>query len=335
MRSSTGSVRCAGRSSISPNRTRRRSCRGTPICRSRSPSLSATICSPTKRCSRATPSGFRDCRRRVNRLPLGSAALAGTSFPIDRERVATELGFEALCANSLDAVSDRDFADRIHRRGRVDDDPRVAVCRGARVVDEPALRVRRARGSVLHRLVDHAAEEEPGRRGACARQDRTRERPSRRAAHADEGPAARLQPRQPGGQGAAVRHRRHARRHAGDHDRSRRRRDRRQRLAHARSRGRRPRRPPPTSPTTWCARACRFATRTKPSRGRCVTPSSGGVELAALPLAELQSFAPEIGADVHARADARRIGREPQPSRRHGARAGARGRRRRAARARL
>ncbi|MCC7327482.1 MAG: argininosuccinate lyase [Burkholderiales bacterium] len=51
-----------------------------------------------------------DCRRRVNRLPLGSAALAGTSFPIDRARVASELGFEALCGNSLDAVSDRDFA---------------------------------------------------------------------------------------------------------------------------------------------------------------------------------------------------------------------------------
>jgi argininosuccinate lyase len=51
-----------------------------------------------------------DCRRRVNRLPLGSAALAGTSFPIDRDRVARELGFEGLCTNSLDAVSDRDFA---------------------------------------------------------------------------------------------------------------------------------------------------------------------------------------------------------------------------------
>jgi argininosuccinate lyase len=51
-----------------------------------------------------------DCRRRVNRLPLGAAALAGTSFPIDRERVARELGFEAVCGNSLDAVSDRDFA---------------------------------------------------------------------------------------------------------------------------------------------------------------------------------------------------------------------------------
>jgi argininosuccinate lyase len=51
-----------------------------------------------------------DCRSRVNRLPLGSAALAGTSFPIDRRRVASDLGFEALCTNSLDAVSDRDFA---------------------------------------------------------------------------------------------------------------------------------------------------------------------------------------------------------------------------------
>ncbi|HCN90667.1 MAG TPA: argininosuccinate lyase [Oxalobacteraceae bacterium] len=51
-----------------------------------------------------------DCRKRVNRLPLGAAALAGTTFPIDRERVAQTLGFEDVCRNSLDAVSDRDFA---------------------------------------------------------------------------------------------------------------------------------------------------------------------------------------------------------------------------------
>ena len=51
-----------------------------------------------------------DCRKRVNRLPLGSAALAGTSYPIDREQVARELGFDALATNSLDAVADRDFA---------------------------------------------------------------------------------------------------------------------------------------------------------------------------------------------------------------------------------
>ncbi|GAC1411827.1 MAG: argininosuccinate lyase [Burkholderiaceae bacterium] len=53
---------------------------------------------------------MRDCRKRVNRLPLGAAALAGTSFPIDRLQVAETLGFEDICHNSVDAVSDRDFA---------------------------------------------------------------------------------------------------------------------------------------------------------------------------------------------------------------------------------
>jgi len=53
---------------------------------------------------------FADCRRRINRLPLGAAALAGTSYPIDRELVAKNLGFDGVCENSLDAVSDRDFA---------------------------------------------------------------------------------------------------------------------------------------------------------------------------------------------------------------------------------
>jgi argininosuccinate lyase len=51
-----------------------------------------------------------DCRKRVNRLPLGASALAGTSYPIDRESVAKELGFDGVIENSLDAVSDRDFA---------------------------------------------------------------------------------------------------------------------------------------------------------------------------------------------------------------------------------
>ncbi|MBL8406259.1 argininosuccinate lyase [Candidatus Accumulibacter contiguus] len=53
---------------------------------------------------------FADCRRRTNRLPLGAAALAGTTYPIDRQFVADLLGFDGVCENSLDAVSDRDFA---------------------------------------------------------------------------------------------------------------------------------------------------------------------------------------------------------------------------------
>jgi argininosuccinate lyase len=51
-----------------------------------------------------------DVRKRVNQLPLGSAALAGTTYPLDRERAAKTLGMEGVCQNSLDAVSDRDFA---------------------------------------------------------------------------------------------------------------------------------------------------------------------------------------------------------------------------------
>src|SRR5262249_12424933 len=53
---------------------------------------------------------LKDCRKRVNEMPLGSAALAGTSFPIDRATVAKALGFDRPMANSMDAVSARDFA---------------------------------------------------------------------------------------------------------------------------------------------------------------------------------------------------------------------------------
>jgi argininosuccinate lyase len=53
---------------------------------------------------------FADCRARANQLPLGAGALAGTTYPIDRAMVAKELGFSGVCENSLDAVSDRDFA---------------------------------------------------------------------------------------------------------------------------------------------------------------------------------------------------------------------------------
>ena len=105
-----------------------------------------------------------DCRKRVNRLPLGAAALAGTSFPIDRAMVAKDLGFDGVCENSLDAVSDRDFAIEFCAVRRARHDASLALLRGAHHLDEPALRLRRARRPLLHRLLDHAAEEEPRRR---------------------------------------------------------------------------------------------------------------------------------------------------------------------------
>ena len=115
---------------------------------------------------------------------------------------------------------------RIHRLRRADHDASVALFRGTDPVDEPALRLHRHRRPLLHRLFHHAAEEKSRCAGTGARQDRARERPSGRAAHADEGPAAGLQQGQPGRQGAAVRHggnadrdpahlRRHDRRHHG------------------------------------------------------------------------------------------------------------------------
>ena len=115
-----------------------------------------------------------DCRKRVNRLPLGAAALAGTTFPIDRERVARELGFDGVCANSLDAVSDRDFAIEFSACGA------LVMVHLSRFCEELVLWMNPRFGFVtparplLHRLVDHAAEEEPGRPGARARQGRPR-----------------------------------------------------------------------------------------------------------------------------------------------------------------
>lgn len=55
-------------------------------------------------------SRLADCRKRLNALPLGAAAMAGTTLPIDRDQVAAALGFEAVAANSMDVSSDRDFA---------------------------------------------------------------------------------------------------------------------------------------------------------------------------------------------------------------------------------
>ena len=140
-------------------------------------------------------SGLLDCRRRVNRLPLGTAAMAGTTIPIDRQRVADELEFDGLVANSLDSSSDRDFAIEfvgclaqiaIHLSGWAEEWilwsttefnfltlPR-AFCTGS---------------------VDHAAEDQPGCAGVDPREERPRRRRAAEPAGADQGPAAGLQPR--------------------------------------------------------------------------------------------------------------------------------------------
>ena len=89
-------------------------------------------------------------------------------------RVARELGFEGLCENSLDAVSDRDFAIEFCACAALAMVHLSRLRRGARALDEPALRLRDAARPLLHRLLDHAAEEEPRRAGAGARQERPR-----------------------------------------------------------------------------------------------------------------------------------------------------------------
>ncbi len=84
---------------------------------------------------------LHDVRKRVNRLPLGAAALAGTSYPLDRELVAKTLNMDGVCQNSLDAVSDRDFAIEFTRRRQPVHGAHQPRERGADPVDEPELRL--------------------------------------------------------------------------------------------------------------------------------------------------------------------------------------------------
>ena len=101
-----------------------------------------------------------DCRRRANVLPLGSAALAGTSLPIDRDDVAARLGFDGVAANSLDAVSDRDFAIEFAFAPDADRRTSERLGRGVDSLVDRRVQFLKVAAGVLHRLVDHAAEDQ-------------------------------------------------------------------------------------------------------------------------------------------------------------------------------
>ena len=200
---------------------------------------------------------------RADVSPLGAGALAGFSLPLDPDHVADALGFAHRFENSLDAVSDRDFVAEALFAAALTPGAPLAHRRGDRALVERGVRLHEAPRRVRDRVVDAAAEEEPGHRRARAREGRPPDRPPHRDARHAEGPPARVQPRPPGGQGAAVRRGRDPRPHAA-----------RARAvcstprvfdarAHA-GRGRRPpHRRPPTSPSTSCGRACRSARPTR------------------------------------------------------------------------
>src|SRR5216117_10648 len=135
-----------------------------------------------------------DARRRTAEMPLGSGALAGSGFPVDRVLLKEALGFRAVSANALDATGDRDFV--------------AEVLFAIALVGTHLSRL--ARRQLQHRLQPDAAETQSGCVRAGARQGRTHAGRLRGAAHGVEGNSGRLSERLAGRQGVAVRRVRHA-----------------------------------------------------------------------------------------------------------------------------
>ena len=127
-----------------------------------------------------------DLRHRVNRSPLGAAALAGTTYPIDREYSAKLLGFEAVAQNSLDAVSDRDFG--------------IEFTSAASLI---MVHISRLSEELVY-WISHAPEEESGRAGNRPRQVRACGGRPHLHGHAHEGAASCLQQGSAGRQGTGL-----------------------------------------------------------------------------------------------------------------------------------
>ena len=145
-------------------------------------SCSPITCWPTSRWPSATAAAWPTRAGGSTSRRSGSGALAGAGYPLDRAATAAELGFDGVSANSMDAVSDRDFVVETLAADRARDGPPEPAGRGDHVVVEPAVRVRPRRRRVLDRQLDDAQQEEPrpGRAGPRPRGPRHR--------RADRGP---------------------------------------------------------------------------------------------------------------------------------------------------
>ena len=150
---------------------------------------------------RATAAASRDARARLNECPLGAAALAGTSFPIDREATAQALGFDRPTANSLDSVADRDFVLEALAAAS------ICAVHLSRFAEEIVLWTTPQFGFVrLSDAFSTGSSIMPQKRNPDAAElvrgkTRPRDRRAGRAADGDEGPAARLFQGHAGGQG--------------------------------------------------------------------------------------------------------------------------------------
>ncbi len=195
----------AGAGEPGPGCTETRSCPATRTCSRPSRCSSPTTCWPTWRCSSATVAGSPTRWPAPTVSPLGSGALAGAGFALDREAVAAELGFDGVTRNSIDAVGRPRLRRRDAGRGGAGHDAPLAPGRGARLVVQPGLRLPAPGRCLVDGLVDDAQQAQPRPGRARPRPDGPRGRPPGGRADAAQGPARRLPARPPGGQAAAHR----------------------------------------------------------------------------------------------------------------------------------